>query len=116
MDEKIKAEVDAFVALPRAERRVKYASLSREAQVEARKIIEARRGIERRETDGSIVLTKDAYIKKILQTQTKLNELPKREEVMKAKVVEMKKQLQENWGDEALTEAEESLEELVSNQ
>lgn len=115
MDEKTQAEVNAFVALPRAERRVKYSLLSSDAKKEARKIIEARRGIEKRAEDGTIVHTKDVYTRLILQSQTKLNEIPKRTKTLKANVVELKKQLLEHWGDEALSEAEEAIESLPDN-
>ena len=113
MDEKTQKEVDAFVELPRAQRRVEYASLSREAQIEARKIIEKRRGIAGRTEKGEIILEKDTCMKRILDANAKLIELPKRMETIKENIESLKKQLLENYGDEALTEVEEALESLT---
>ena len=45
----------------------------------------------------------------------KAKELPKRVEVLKSNVVELKKKLQENYGDEALAEAENALEEVTAD-
>lgn len=108
-DTEIRAEVDAFVSLSRKERREKFASLPREVRVRARKVIESRRGIAYR-NEGIPVLTKDGYIAQILRQTQKLNELPVRMETLKSNVVELKRALQENYGDEALTEAENALE------
>lgn len=111
-DTEIRKEVDAFVALPRAERREKYSSLSKPVQLRARKIIEARRGIAYRAEGGVMVLTKERYIQNILDSQNKAEVvLPKRIEASKARVVELKRQLQENYGDEAIEEVENLLEE-----
>lgn len=110
-DTEIRKEVDAFVALPRAERREKYPHLPHEVQMRARKIIEARRGIAYRANGGLMVLTKDGYVQNILRLQAKKDELPQRIEVLGERVVELKKQLQENYGDEALEEVENLLEE-----
>lgn len=109
-DTELRAAVDEFVALPRAERRAKYATLPREVQMRARKIIESRRGIAYRAQGGFPVFTKDEYIRQILQKSAKADDMSRREEVTRANVVELKKQLQENWGDEALAEAENALE------
>ena len=109
-DTDIRAQVDAFVALPKAERRVQYADLPKPVQLRARAIIEKNRGIAYRAEGGRMVLTKDEYIRQILNQTAKLNDLPKKAEALKANVVEFKKQLQENWGDEALGEAEVALE------
>ena len=115
----IKKQVDEFVGLPKAERREKYHSLPSEVKLRARRVIEARRGIAFR-MDGDIpVLTKDEYINQILRQTAKAEELPKRIEVLKSNVVELKEQLQAHYGDEALAEAENALEEAaetVANQ
>ncbi len=105
-DNEIREQVDAFVALPKAERRVKYMSLPKPVQLRARAIIEKNRGIAYRAEGGRMVLTKDGYIKQILNQTRKLNDMPARMEAIKANVVEFKKQLQEHWGDDALAEAE----------
>lgn len=109
-DTEIRAQVDAFVALPRAERRVKFATLPREVQMKARKIIEARRGIAYRTQGGDMVLTKEEYIRQILRRDEKMKEMETRKGVLAESIVELKKQLQENYGDEALAEAETALE------
>lgn len=106
----IRAEVDAFVALPRAERRVKFATLPREVQVKARKVIEARRGIAHRSQGGDMVLTKEEYIRQILRRNGKMKEMETRKGLLAESIVELKKQLQENYGDDALAEAETALE------
>jgi len=119
-DTEIRKEVDAFVALPRAERKVKYPTLPKEVQLRARKVIEARRGIAYRANGGVMVLTKDAYIEQILRLQDKKDVvLPTRIKTLGEKVVELKKQLSENYGEEALAEVEILLEEqadAVANQ
>ena len=111
-DAEIREQVDAFVALPRSERRAKFHSLPKEVKLRARKVIEARRGIAYRADGGVPVRTKDGYISMLLRQQAKLNELPQRIETVKSQMVELKTQLQENYGDEALSEAENALEAL----
>lgn len=108
-DSEIRAQVDAFVALPRAERRVKYATLPREVQMRARKIIEARRGIAHRSQGGDIVLTKDEYIRQIVRRSEKMKDMETRKGLMAESIVELKKRLQEDYGDDALAEAETAL-------
>ena len=119
-DTEIRKEVDAFVALPRAERRVKYSTLPKAVQLRARKVIEARRGIAFRADGGVMVLTKEEYINTILRLQNKKDVLlPQRIKALGEKVVELKKQLSENYGEEALAEVEILLEEqadAVANQ
>lgn len=111
-DTEIRAHVDEFVALPRSERRAKFNALPRDVKLRARKVIESRRGIAYRADGGIPVFTKDAYISQIVRQTQKLNELPQRIETLKSNVVELKKQLQENYGDEALAEVEAALEAL----
>lgn len=109
-DTEIRAQVDAFVALPRAERRVKYAELPREVQLRARKVLEARRGIAYRAQGGDVVLTKEEYVRQILRRSDKMKEVETRKGLLAESIVELKKQLQENYGDDALAEAETALE------
>lgn len=111
----LQTQVDAFVALPRAERREKYPSLPKALKLRVRKAIEARRGIARREDGGVMVLTKEAYLKQLLRLQDKRLELPKRIEKLDQRLVDLKRQVQENYGDEALAEVENALEQAVSN-
>lgn len=113
-DTEIRELADAFVELPRAERRAKYFSLDVEVRRRVRKIVEARRGIAYRAEGGVPVFTKEAYIAQITQQSTKLAELPKRMEALKTNIVELKKQLLENWGEGALEEAETALENLAN--
>lgn len=109
-DAEIRAQVDEFVALPRAERRKLFPTLPKEVKLRARKIIEARRGIAYRAEGGVPVLQKEEYMRQILDKSEKLNDLPRRAEVLKANIGELKQQLLENYGDEALAEVEEALE------
>jgi hypothetical protein len=109
-DTEIRAQVDAFIALPRAERRVKYATLPREVQIRARKVLEARRGIAYRAQGGDMVLTKEEYVRQILRRNDKMKEMETRKGLLAESIVELKKRLQENYGDEALAEAETALE------
>lgn len=113
-DTEIKALADAFVALPRAERRAKYFTLDKEVQRRVRRLIEARRGIAYR-ADGVPVLSKEGYKAQILRQTEKLAELPKRAEVLKTNIAELKSQLLENWGDEALAEVESVLDDTRTN-
>ena len=95
-DAELREQVDAFVALPRAERAAKYASLPKEVKLRARKIIEARRGIAYRADGGMIVFTKEAYVDRILRMQNKKDViLPTRIKKLETKMVELKRQLQE---------------------
>lgn len=109
-DTEIRKAVDEFVALPRAERKAKFFSLPAEVQKRARKVIEARRGIAYRADGGLIVRTKEEYINQILRLSGKLAEMPARVANLKDTLVEFKRQLQENYGDEALSEVENALE------
>lgn len=110
-DAEIRKQVDEFVALPRAERRAKFHSLPKGVKERARRVIEARRGIAYRMDGGIIVRTKDELTRQILHCADKLPELHKRVEVVSERMVEFKRQLQENYGDEALAEVETLLEE-----
>lgn len=116
MEQDTQKQVDAFVALPKAERREKFSSLPRAVQVRARKIIEARRGIARREDGGVMVFSKEGYLEQLLRLQEKRDELPKRMKNLDLRIVDLKRQVQENYGDEALSEVENALEEAMDNQ
>lgn len=105
----IRVEADVFMALPRAERRAKYHKLDREVKLRVRKLSESRRGIAFRTEGGQPVLTKGASIAQIVQQATKLAEMPKRMAVLTESITNLKANLQENWGEEALEEAEEAL-------
>lgn len=109
-EKSVQEQVDAFVALPRAERRVVYPTLPAEVQRKARKVIEARRGISHRTDGGELVLDKKTYIENILRLQGRVDELPAKKLALESKVEALKKALQEYYGDEALGEAETALE------
>jgi hypothetical protein len=109
MDE-IRRQVEEHIALPRKERTARYGALPIEVKNRVRTIIEKRRGIAYRTNGGVIVRTQDELVKQIMKSNEKLKELPTRIETVKARMTEFKKQLQENYGDEALTVVEEALE------
>lgn len=112
--EDVQKQVDAFMELPRAERRAQYPSLPKAVKLRVRKASEARRGIARREDGGVMVLTKEEYLNQALRLQEKMAELPKRIENAKLRLVELKRQTRENYGDEALAELETALENVVA--
>lgn len=109
----IKEQVDAFIALPRRERRAKYDSLPEEVQQQARAILEARRGIAKRE-GGKIVHSKEVYVAQILRMAAKGRDLQKRLEKVPKRTAALKAALQANYGDEALAEAEKALAEAAA--
>jgi len=111
-DTETRALVDEFIALSRVERRAKYPTLPTDVKARARRVIEARRGIAYRMEGGIAVRTKDELIHQLTHHATKLAEMPQRIEILKERMVEFKRQLQENYGDEALAEAENVLETL----
>lgn len=98
-DSEVRAQVDAFVALPRAERRKVYPTLPRDVQMKARRIIEARRGIAYRTQGGDMVLTKEEYKRQIDVLNKKIEESDARKEALIAKKVEFEARLQENYGE-----------------
>ena len=110
--ENIQEQVDAFVALPKAERKAKYFALPKDVRLRVRKIIEACRGIAYRTEGGKMVLTQEAYLETLLRLQDKRLELPKRMETLNLRMVELKRQVQENYGDEALSKVENALESI----
>lgn len=106
----IRTQADEFIALPKAERREKYKDLPRAVRLVVRKRIESNRGISHRTEGGVMVLTKEEYVHQLLQKQGKLNDFASRQATLQERMVELKRQLQENYGDEALAEAEQALE------
>jgi len=114
-DTELRAEVDAFLALPRAERRAKYESLDKPVKLRVRKALEARRGIAYRAEGGVPVFTKDEYIRQMSEAKKRQLLEAERSRKLQEHVVELKQQLLENWGEEALAEAETALEALESN-
>lgn len=111
-DTELRAEVEAFLALPKAERKAQYESLDRPVKLRVRKVLEARRGIAYRADGGIPVFTKDEYVRQLLQKQEKLNDTDRRKEVLCGNIAELKNQLLENYGEDALVEAETALEAL----
>lgn len=108
----LQQKVDAFMELPRSERRAQYPHLTKAVKLKARKAVEARRGIVRREDGGVMVLSKEAYLKQLSRVSEKVAELPKRLERARARVAELKSKVVEHYGEEALKEMEVSLKEL----
>lgn len=102
----VQEQVDAFVALPRRERRAAYNQLPEEVQTKAREIIEARRGIAKR-VDGRIVHTKDVYVEQIVRMTAKKRDLQRRIEKLPTREEKLKADLVAHYGEEALKEAEE---------
>ena len=113
-ESEIRTQAEEFAALPRAERRATYESLPKPVKRLARKIVEARRGISHRIEGGIPVFTKDEYIRQLVRRQTKLNDMENRKEAVETTMAELRAQLSENWGEEALAEAEAALAELNS--
>lgn len=114
-DTEIRANVDAFVAMPRAERKAKYESLDKPLKLRVRKAIEARRGIAYRADGGIPVFTKEEYIRQLSKGKTRQLVEAERAARLQEHLVELKQQLLENWGEEALAEAETTLETLETN-
>lgn len=82
--------VNAFVALPRAERKAKFFGLPKEVQARARVLIEKRRGIAHRSSDGDMVLTEAGYDAEIARIEGRIAELPAKKEALENKLAELK--------------------------
>lgn len=89
-EQEIEVKVAEFIALPRAERKATFAELEPEVRKRARKILERRRGIAYRSSDGDLVLTEEAYDEKIAGLEARLAELPAKELELKNKILEFK--------------------------
>lgn len=87
---KIMEEVNAFVALPRAERKAKFFNLPKEVQARARVLIEKRRGIAHRSSDGDMVLTEEVYDAEIARLEGRIAELPAKKVALENRVEELK--------------------------
>jgi len=106
----IKTQVDEFIALPKKERKEKYMALPKTVRLRVREELEKRRGIAFRKDGGIMVLSKEAYIEQLTRMARKKNiVLPERINTLGGRISEMKKKLQADWGDDALAEAEEAL-------
>lgn len=108
----IREQAEEFAALPRAERRAAYPNLEKPVKLMARKIIEGRRGVAYRSEGGIPVFTVEEYTRQIMQRTQKVNDMQRREAATKANIAELKAQLLENYGQEALDEVENALESL----
>ena len=87
---KIMEAVNAFVELPRAERKAKFFNLPKEVQARARVLIERRRGIAHRSSDGDMVLTEEAYDAEIARIEGRIAELPAKKDALENKLAELK--------------------------
>ena len=101
-----------FANLSRDERRANYVFLSKEEKQKARRSIEARRGIAYRMDGGVIVRTKEELTRIILSHAEKLSDLPRREVAIKNRIAFFKEQVQEHYGEDALSDVENAIEEL----
>ena len=110
MSDDLQTQIDAFMALPKEKRRAEYAALPHAVKVRVRKISESGRGIARREDGGVMVLTKEAYLDQLKKLQEKKADLPKRIKAIDVRMVDLKRQVKEHYGDEAIDEIENALE------
>ena len=85
----IMEKVEAFVALPRKERREKFFGLDPEVRKRARVLIEKRRGIAFRTSDGDMVLTEEAYDAEIARLNEKKGEMASRVAALDNKIAEV---------------------------
>lgn len=86
----IMEQVEAFVALPRSERKDKFFKLDPEVRKRARAIIEKRRGIAYRTSDGDMVLTPEAYDAEIERLEGKKADLEGKAVAIDNKIAELK--------------------------
>lgn len=95
---KIMEAVHEFVALPRSERKAKFFSLPKEVQARARVLIERRRGIAHRSSDGDLVLTEAGYEAEIARLEGRIAELPAKKEALENRVAELKNKMLIHYG------------------
>lgn len=100
---------EEYFALTRKERGEAFGALPVELKKEVRKESERRRGIAFRTQDGDIIFSRDALKGQILRINEKKNSLAQREIDLQARLVELKKQAQDVYGNEFLAEVEASL-------
>ena len=86
----IMEKVNEFVALPRSERKDLFFKLDPEVRKRARAIIEKRRGIAYRTSDGDMVLTEELYDEEIARLEVKKEELEQKAEAIDNKIAELK--------------------------
>jgi len=103
-------QVAEFMALPRAERRALYPKLPVEVKKKARAASEKQRGIAFRTQDGDIVFTRNALKEQILRLDAKRKSMDERKVLLAERVVDLKNQAKEVYGDDFITEVEEALE------
>lgn len=82
--------VNEFVALPRNERKDLFFKLQPEVRKRARAIIEKRRGIAYRTSDGDMVLTEETYDSEIERLEEKKADLAQKGEAIDNKIAELK--------------------------
>jgi|WetSurMetagenome_2_1015567.scaffolds.fasta_scaffold1539428_2 hypothetical protein len=100
---------EEYFALSRSERGQAYSTLSNEMKKIVRKESERRRGIAFRTQDGDIIFSRATLKEQILRINEKKNSLAQREVELKGRIVELKKQAQEVYGDEFVVEIETAL-------
>lgn len=87
----VKEQAIAFAELPKAERREKYKDLPYDVQMEARRIIEAKRGV--RHVNGRLELTDAELKRQIDHLKTKRENFISGVEVLDKKIAEHEKEL-----------------------
>jgi hypothetical protein len=85
----IMQKVEEFVALPRKERKDKFFDLDPEVRKRARAIIEKRRGIAYRSSEGDMVLTEEMYDAEIARLSEKKEEMAARVSALDNKIAEL---------------------------
>lgn len=89
----VKEQAKAFAELPKAERRAKYNSLPDNVQKEARKIIEAKRGV--MHVNGILTFTTPELKRQIEHLKTKCANYEEAVPKLKAKIKEYESELAE---------------------
>jgi hypothetical protein len=87
---KIMEQVNEFVSLPRSERKDKFFALDPEVRKRARTIVEKRRGVAHRSSDGDMVLTESAYDAEIARIEERLADIPAKKVALENKLAELK--------------------------
>lgn len=99
--------IEAYLALPKAVRRVVYSKLKAGTLKKAiRSAAEKRRGIANRTIDGQIVLKRENAKEQILRLTAKQDLMEERKAKLGERVVELKENALELYGEDFITEVE----------
>lgn len=105
--------VETYMAAPKNVRRVAYSQIRAKNSTLGKRLrtaAEKQRGIAFRTADGTPVFAKDQYVEQITRLKNKEALMDERKARLGARVVELKKQAQEIYGDDFLAELETALE------